>query len=518
MGPRIYPSYQDTNINAKGSLILSFSEELVSNLNYYEVYVNNQIRNKDYDNVSGLYRTNLLIGDVVTINVYSQVTNHFKSIQVVRWDYTTDDEDDNGIKITAVSSTGSNLQPAVVTFTATTLNYAYNFEYRLSITVTSQTPTPTPTPTVTPTPTPTTTPTPSPTPTITPTPTATPLPPATEGQYVLAIVNDAVSGTTNGLYWSSNTGATFTRVISGFAFNDVSISQTGQYQLVVGDGIIRRSNNFGLTWSTPTIYSSGATMNQTKFGGCFVSKTGQYQVAGVFHFNGPTNQYSLANGTLWTSDDYGDSFFNNTSYTYFMNKIHSCVAFENVGTRPFIFGGGSRVSEYCGYIYYSNNRNYSEGIDRYYGIGCYPWNGMDSSSNGQNWTNVATDDGLIGGAVTISNNFGLTWNVNTLSGLSFNLPKVSLNSSGSIQMVSNKNGYLYKSTNSGSTFTQLTSFGIKQFNDIAVSQAGVIMYTVESTTGVTGYIWRSLDGGLNWSNLTGTNAGLKYWTRIATTK
>jgi len=152
MGPRIYPSYQDTNLTAKGSLILSIG----SYINNVELYVNNTLINIQYSKVNGLYSYNVNINDIVRI-----VPSSIIGIDVIRKDYTTDDNNgNNGIintTITATFATG-------YTFTATTVSSGYNFEYIIGVGNYIITPTPVPTSTITPTPTATITPTPSPTP------------------------------------------------------------------------------------------------------------------------------------------------------------------------------------------------------------------------------------------------------------------------------------------------------------------------------------------------------------------
>ena len=165
MAVRTYPSQQDTNLTAKGSLLISI-DAAIDNV---EIYINNNIWNKRYSIINGLYSIPINIGDVIKIDSLQQY-----SMTLGRYDYTTDDVNgDNGIKNTAVDFIYTSNS---YSFTATTLSTSYNFEYRGSISFAVATPTPTPTATPTPTPTitPTGTPTPTPTVTITPTPTVTP--------------------------------------------------------------------------------------------------------------------------------------------------------------------------------------------------------------------------------------------------------------------------------------------------------------------------------------------------------
>ena len=72
MGPRIYPSYQDTNLTAKGSLIINFDELTASDgQTNYTVTVNGILRVLEYNNSSGLYSTYLNINDVVSFGIDS---------------------------------------------------------------------------------------------------------------------------------------------------------------------------------------------------------------------------------------------------------------------------------------------------------------------------------------------------------------------------------------------------------------------------------------------------------------
>lgn len=118
MGPRIYPSYQDTSANAKGSLILTME----NSIDYIDIYVNNILVNKRYSIIEGLYTMNLNVNDLVRLESVDPFT-----FALVRKDYTTDDTNgDNGIITTLIDS---DVLVNTYTFTATTISTAYNFEY-----------------------------------------------------------------------------------------------------------------------------------------------------------------------------------------------------------------------------------------------------------------------------------------------------------------------------------------------------------------------------------------------------
>jgi len=132
MGPRIYPSYQDTNLNAKGSFIVNFDELTASDGDTnYTVTVNGILRVLEYNNSSGLYSTYLNINDVVSFGINSDPPSLNKYYNVSRLDYTTDDTIGNsGLVYTYITgSTGTSITS--ITFTATTSPSSYNFEYRI---------------------------------------------------------------------------------------------------------------------------------------------------------------------------------------------------------------------------------------------------------------------------------------------------------------------------------------------------------------------------------------------------
>jgi hypothetical protein len=132
MGPRVYPSQQDTNLTAKGSLIFSFNELTASDgQTNYTVTVNGQLRKLEYNNSNGLYTTNLNINDVVIIGINADPPSLNKYYNISRLDYTTDDVAGNsGLIYTSITgATGTSITQ--VTFTATTSPASYNFEYRV---------------------------------------------------------------------------------------------------------------------------------------------------------------------------------------------------------------------------------------------------------------------------------------------------------------------------------------------------------------------------------------------------
>lgn len=144
MGPRIYPSYQDTNINAKGSLIINY-DEIVNGRggDNFEIYVNDVLRDKIWLDVEGFYSTHLVLNDVVKLKFPGKQQS--LSIGISRKNYTTDDNNDNGLTYTQIDTINQfDVTDYQYTFTATTTNDSYNFEYVIDCSTLQVTPTPLP--------------------------------------------------------------------------------------------------------------------------------------------------------------------------------------------------------------------------------------------------------------------------------------------------------------------------------------------------------------------------------------
>jgi hypothetical protein len=131
----------------RGSLLLNF-DELVDNLGLDSliIYVNNELRKIRFTDTENLFTTNLNLNDVVTIDLIPGIQIG-QQISVTRRDYTTDDQNgDNGIRDTFITSTSGTTSNVTVTFTATTTSDAYSFRYIVDATTFNPAPTPTPIP------------------------------------------------------------------------------------------------------------------------------------------------------------------------------------------------------------------------------------------------------------------------------------------------------------------------------------------------------------------------------------
>jgi photosystem II stability/assembly factor-like uncharacterized protein len=99
---------------------------------------------------------------------------------------------------------------------------------------------------------------------------------------------------------------------------------------------------------------------------------------------------------------------------------------------------------------------------------------------------------------------GTTWTELTNAG-SRNWSSVKCTSNGSIVVASASSGYLYKSTDGGSTWTELTASGTGSWDEIIVSEDGNVIASAQFG----GYISVSTDGGASFTP--NTSFGTKNW-------
>jgi len=125
--PAYYPTV-DNNV-MRGSLLMTMINFLDDPADYYTVYINGVMRDREYRKTLGLDSWQLYVGDVVRVEIDGTVPIY--EAGVLRRDFTTVDSDgNNGIYETDITPTISGNS---ITFTATTVNSAYNFEYEVEL-------------------------------------------------------------------------------------------------------------------------------------------------------------------------------------------------------------------------------------------------------------------------------------------------------------------------------------------------------------------------------------------------
>ena len=239
---------------------------------------------------------------------------------------------------------------------------------------------------------------------------------SSDGKYIL-VGEQTNSGK---LYISSNGGQSFTvkhTITAIQRFSQVSMSETGQYQLaVIFSGGRMISSDYGNTWNTP----SGTIF----YLDCYVSSSGQYMVT-----------CATTNGQLSVSTNYGSTWSQKGS----LRNWWSC-SISNDG--QYITGVTN-----LGFIYKSSNSgtNWTEvGLSKY-------WLRVRMSDSGQ--YQLAIPQGT--DRWYISSNYGDTWTQGFVSTNSWT--DISVSKTGQYQYACNSDTGLrvYRSTNYGASFSTL---------------------------------------------------------------
>jgi photosystem II stability/assembly factor-like uncharacterized protein len=112
----------------------------------------------------------------------------------------------------------------------------------------------------------------------------------------------------------------------------------------------------------------------------------------------------------------------------------------------------------------------------------------------------------------ISTNKGATWS-RAVTGMTFGATSLTntaciARSSPSIMYSQVQPGYLYKTTNTGASWTELTSAGNRNWSSINCNSTGSIVVASVAS----GFLYKSIDGGSNWTALTAADA--RNWEQI----
>lgn len=276
------------------------------------------------------------------------------------------------------------------------------------------------------------------------------------GQYMLAANNSA-----GAVYLSTNYGQAWnmipnTALPTNVTWKNVAISGTGQYMLAginTAASSTYLSSNYGATWAAITALSTAAWLT------CAVSSTGQYMLAGI------------NNGLAYLNTNYGVGAWTSlgsmlpTNGTWYASTISS--------TGQYMMAGSSSNGVY----YLSNNYGTSwsaitKGIPTS-GIVAYQ---CSMSSSGQYMIAINNTFSL-GNFAYLSKDFGVSWEL--IPGYGQYGTTSSISGTGQYMIISaNGSGYIYYSTNYGTTWLPLPSTIISKTNFIygsAMSSNGQYM-------------------------------------------
>lgn len=270
------------------------------------------------------------------------------------------------------------------------------------------------------------------------------------GQYVTASGWDR-------LYTSNNYGATFTaRGGSGNTWRGTATSGDGQYQLAAFmnlNGKVYRSSNYGVTWAAVAIPDK-------MWIDVAISKDGQYQLASTYDF-------VMRPGVVYMSNDYGATW-------------SEIVALAGVtyGQADISEDGQFMIlSDASGNVKYSSD--YGANWSTILTVPSGYVQGLDMSMDGQHIT-----AGVDAGSLWITHNGGISWKEYARTEEWF---AIALSHTGQIQLAasaSSSQDVLF-SADYGENWVQLTGDTLtsSEYTSIAMNGDGMLMITGQWTTG-----------------------------------
>jgi hypothetical protein len=378
------------------------------------------------------------------------------------------------------------------------------------------TPTPTPTQTSTPTRTqpPTSTPTPTqtgtppvtpsktPAPTRTPSPTTTPTPTPTTTQPI-------------GIPWPSTTYKN--------DWTAASVSNTGDKIIIVGFTSIAISVDYGVTWYQRSQIVGGNTTTNLQNVACAGNDPDKCVVVGLNANAGVVTSSNFMRGYTIPSPPQGSQGWNGTGSLE--SSWYAC-AISDDGSKIYAssFGSGLLWRSLNGGVTWSSvNIGYDltlpPNINEYYDVFRH-FDDIACSSDGAKL--IASSGGSgIEKRLFVSTDSGATWSVKEVARQG-GWVAVCCSSDGSVMYAGTKKGTstnygkLYKSTNSGNTWTEVRTVG--NVTDVACSSDGQTVvvankYDISTTDSSKGGLFMSTNGGSSWS--TTANGDLKDWRCVA---
>jgi hypothetical protein len=310
-----------------------------------------------------------------------------------------------------------------------------------------------------------------------------------DGKYVAV-----VCGSNNKLYISNDYGLTYRSVtVAGTnTLQRVAVSGTGQYMYCLTQpqgqaAVISRSTDYGVNWN-----ATGGVTNS--FYSITTNRTGQYVLIAAMNLSEATSgQFGIAQ--VWRSSDYGVSFTRVSFATTIGEQAATDVAISSSGDRQ----------------YAVSPNFYLGGLDACVGKGTTPLTpALNVFGRGVNETYWAVSTSADGSKVVVANQAGVYGytpaNIQLLQstnygnsfvefgGVSSKWYDVAIDGSGTnIIALPTGASTLYRSV----SFGTLSAVGSsKEWVGVSISYNATVAVASE-TTG----LWRSTDGGSNWTKL-----------------
>jgi len=271
--------------------------------------------------------------------------------------------------------------------------------------------------------------------------------------------------TLTGLYYSTNNGVTWAQSnITTGSWYDVAISKTGTYAIAGSNGTsgIYYSSNGGQTWTQSNI-------NSGNVGGLAMSSTGQYAIAS-------------SNGTsgFWYSSNYGQTWTSSNISSGSGNK----PAMSDNGQYCIMPTDGAPLS----YMYYSSN------YGQYWSIAAIPSGAATGRTSAIDSTGkycIAAQTGTSVSSILLSTNYGQNWVYNYSGSTVVTTYSVAMTQDGTRMIIgAGATGATYYATNTITTSTSTSSsvslsYDASNINQLDVSGSLALVNSNASTMIVT---------------------------------
>jgi len=297
----------------------------------------------------------------------------------------------------------------------------------------------------------------------------------------------------------TNGKTTITATQSGKTYIGVLTVSDSKYTLVFNKlGCIYYSKDYGLNWSKVNAAGSNYWSSVAiSANGCTISAATNDLSGSIFSYTMPYEQYTMP--ALINNEELTSKIV--TSSTTSLSGNWYAVSMSANGKYQSAIVNGGRM-------YYSNNWGvtWTEPTTSQT-LGNQNWTSISVSSIGQ-YQSACISDATTTTSIYTSSDYGITWTARTVPA-SGKFNSISLSSNGLYQSSVINGGRMYRSIDSGVTWSEPTTsqtIGNQNWCSIAVSSNGAYQTAVVNN----GRIWRSINYGANW------DASLYYTNSLVT--
>jgi photosystem II stability/assembly factor-like uncharacterized protein len=334
-------------------------------------------------------------------------------------------------------------------------------------------------------------------------------------EYIYAnIANDPATNNYVGYYRSTNGGLNWTVGSTSVPSNNQGWYNQGHIvkandpnAILVGTLNVEKSTNGGTSFTTKSSWSAwvtGATPpGQPEGPSNFVHADVHFYAANP---KDPNKIYIAADGGLYRTDNFGETFYS-CNGGYVTSQFYASL------------GNSYLDSIFCVGGLQDNRSAFYQGTTAWYKT----FSGDGACSQVSSQSNSVCYTEYTYGSISSSNNGGVSWNGSATgppgngseSNYCFNMPYVVCKSNPTVLYAGGVS--VYKSVNSGSGWTLQNTFTNQKALSIAASYTGTdtaYVGVLPTTTGSVAAVYRTTNGGINWTDVSGGMVPNRYPTRV----